>query len=389
MAKLGLILVIALSIASSSHGSPYPVATTMDYKTLAGSLAPDSRSALATLSSIIDSPPYLFYRSDTAFMPSYVSPNSTALLGVAAEDFVGNPGIWEQIIPECDQKKVFDKFRELDSSAEISLLHRILDAFGAPTWVSHQVSVVVDNGALSLCGFIAPIAGNDLSHLLEPSTIASFIHKLGNHFQLLNLAFNSLRKGGADADDLNVLQEALDKSVAMTRALSEYSQEPARVPAFDFMEVVDAAIKNSSSAFIDAQVEVQREYDRSLDGLSISGDPYLLELAIRAIFENAIEATNKGGQIKSEVSVHSSRGLPAKLKLLMSDNGIGIPVNNLSKVMLPFFSTKPNHVGLGLSMASRFVEIHGGNLKIKRSIGEGTEVMILLPLEGNVQDACR
>jgi two-component sensor histidine kinase len=361
----------------------------MDYKTLAESSAPDSRSAFATLSSVVDSPPYLFYRSDTAFKPSYVSPNSTVLLGVAAEDFVGNPGVWEQIIPECDQKKVFDKFRELDSSAEISFLHRILDAFGAPTWVSHQVSVVVDNGALSLCGFIAPITGNDLSHLLQPSTIASFIHKLGNHFQLLNLAFNSLRKGGADADGLDVLQEALDKSVAMTRAVSEYSQEPARVPAFDFMEVIDAAIKNSSSAFIDSQVEVQRDYDPSLEGLSISGDPYLLELAIRAIFENAIEATDKGGQVKSRVALHAPRGVPAGLKLIVSDNGIGIAENNISKVSLPFFSTKPNRVGLGLSMASRFVEMHGGNLKIKSSIGEGTEVMILLPVKGNVQDACR
>ena len=342
-----------------------PIATSMDSKTLARTSVSDSRSALATLSSIIDSPPYLFYRSDTAFKPSYVSPNSAALLGVAAEDFVGNPGIWEQIIPECDQKKVFDKFKELDSSAEISFLHRVLDGFGAPIWVSHQVTLVVDNGALTLCGFVAPIAGNDLSHLLEPSTISCFIHKLGNHFQLLNLAFNSLLKGGADPD-VNVIQEALEKSVALTRVFSEYSQEPALVSAFGFLDVIDAAINSSSSAFGESQVEVQRDHDPNLEGLSISGDPYLLELGIRAILENAIEATNKGGQIKLQASVHSPSGVPAGLKLLVTDNGTGIAASNLSKVMLPFFSTKPNHVGLGLSMASRFVEMHGGNLKINQ-----------------------
>ena len=361
----------------------------MDHKTLAQSSASDFRSVPATVESVMDSPPYVLYRSDTAFKPSYISPNSTVLLGAAARDFVGNPGIWEQIVPECDRKRVFDKFEELHSSAEISFLHRIVNGFGVPTWVSHQVTVVVDNGVLGLCGLIAPLAGNDLSRLLEPSTISSFIHKLGNHFQLLNLAFDSLRKGGTDADDVNVLQEALDKSVAMTRAFSEYSQEPARIPAFDFMEVIDAAIKNSSSAFIDSEVEVQRDYDPSLGGLSISGDPYLLELAMRAIFENAIEATNKGGQIKIQLAVHSRRGVPAGLKLIVSDNGIGIAENNLSKVLLPFFSTKPNRVGLGLSMASRFFEMHDGNLKIKSSTGKGTEVLILLPLKGNVQDACR
>jgi hypothetical protein len=365
-----------------------PVATTMNHKGPAQSWTFDSGSAPATVKSVIDSPPYLLYRSDLALKPSYVSPNARALLGVAAEDFVGNPSIWEQIIPECDQKNVFDKLKELGSLPKISCIHRILDQFGVSTWVSHQVAVVVDEGVLSLCGFIAPIAGNDLSRLLEPSTISSFIHKLGNHFQLLNLAFNSLRKGGTDAD-LNVLQEALDKSVTMTRAFSEYTQEPAWVPAFEFFDVIEAAIRSSSSAFIDSHVELERDCDPLLDGLRTSGDPYLLELAIRAILENAIEATNKGGQIKLQLSVHSPGGVPARLKLAVSDDGSGIAISNLSKVMRPFFSTKPNHVGLGLSMASRFVEMHGGNLEIKSSIEKGTEVLILLPLKGNIQDGCR
>jgi hypothetical protein len=364
-----------------------PVATTMNHKT--SSQPAISRSVPARVESVIDSPLYLIYRSDTAFKPSYVSPNSSALLGVAVEDFVGNSGIWEQIIPECDQKRVFDKFKELDSAGTSCCVHRILDNAGVPMWVSHQVTAVLDNDLPSLCGFIVPLVCNDLSRLLEPSMISSFIHKLGNHFQLLNLAFDSMRKGGADADDVNLIQEALDKSVSMTRAFSEYIQEPAWVPAFEFLEVVEAAIKSSSSAFIDSQVEVQRECDPRVEGLNISGDPYLLELAVRAILENAIEATSKGSQIELEIAVHSPRGVPAGLKLVVSDHGTGIAGSNLSKVMLPFFTTKPNHVGLGLSIASRFVEMHGGNLKMKSSIEKGTEVSILLPLKGNVQDACR
>jgi hypothetical protein len=364
------------------------VAPNMNHKAPAHSWTLDLRSAPAPLKSVIDSPPYLLYRSDLALKPTYVSPNATALLGVAAEDFVGNPGIWEQIIPECDQKTVFDKFKELTSSPTISCIHRILDQFGVSTWVSHQVNVVAEEGALSLCGFIAPIAANDLSRLLEPATIASFIHKLGNHFQLLNLAFNSLRKGGADAD-LDVLQDALDKSVSLTRAFSEYTQEPALVPAFEFFDVIEAAIKCSTSVFMDFQVEVQRDYDPRLNGLSISGDPYLLELAVRAILENAMEATSKGGHIKLQVSLHSPRGVPARLRLAVSDDGSGIAVSNLSKVMRPFFSTKPNHVGLGLSMASRFVEMHSGNLEIKSSSERGTDVFIFLPMKGNNQDGCR
>src|SRR5918999_4901311 len=164
-----------------------PVATTPNYKTLGQPSRPSgARLALLTAESLVASPPYLVYLSDTAFKPSYVTPNLKDLLGIAAEQFVENGSIWKKIIPECDQQKVFDKFKELERSAEISCIHRIFDGCGAPTWVSHHVTVVVNNGARTLCGFIAPIAGSDLSRLFEPSTISSFIHKLGNHFQLLN-----------------------------------------------------------------------------------------------------------------------------------------------------------------------------------------------------------
>src|SRR5688572_2142011 len=122
----------------------------MDYKSLARSSASGSRSALASFNSVVDSLPYLLYRSDTAFKPLYFSPNSAAFLGVATENFLGNAAIWEQIIPECDQKKFFDKLKELDSSAEIFFLHRILDGSGVSTWVSHRVTRVVDNGAPTL-----------------------------------------------------------------------------------------------------------------------------------------------------------------------------------------------------------------------------------------------
>ena len=367
-----------------------PVATTPNYKTAWQPSQPlKSRLASLTAESLVGSLPYLLYLSDTAFKPSYVTPNLKDLLGIAAEEFVENESIWKKIVPECDQEKVFDKFKELDRSPEISCIHRIFDDYGVPIWVSHHVTVVINNEVRTLCGFIAPIAGSDLSRLLEPSAISSFIHRLGNHFQLLNLALNSLRKAGTQAGDVKVIQETLDTAIVMARAFSEYSQVPAWVPAVDFLEVIEAATATKSSVFIDSEIEIHRESDPTVKGLTIQGDPYLLELAVGAVLQNAIEATNKGGKIKIRVSVDSPNGVAARLKLLVSDDGVGIAVRNLPKVMLPFFSTKANHIGLGLSMAFRFAEMHGGMIKINSAIANGTEVLILLPLNGDVRDACR
>lgn len=343
---------------------------------------------LSAASSRVESPPYVLYLSNTTFEPSYVSPNSKDLLGIAAEQLIGNRSIWNRLIPDCDQENVFERFKALDRSAEVSCVHRILNGGGVPTWVSHRVTAVVNDGVRTLCGFIMPIAGNDLLRLVEPSTISSFIHKLGNHFQLLNLAVDSLRKAGADPSDVNVVRETLDKAVVMTRAFSEYTQVPVRVPAFDFSEVIEAAM-TMSSAGSDSKIEIHHECDPSVSGSTMAGDPYLLELAVGAILQNAIEAMNKGGKIDIRTSVDSLGYAPAGLKLVVSDNGAGISAGNLPKVMLPFFSTKPNHIGLGLSMACRFVEMHRGIVRLESTIAKGTEVLILLPLNRDVQDACR
>jgi two-component system sporulation sensor kinase A len=65
----------------------------------------------------------------------------------------------------------------------------------------------------------------------------------------------------------------------------------------------------------------------------------------------------------------------------VTDSGCGIDENILKSVIAPFFTSKKNHEGLGLSMASRFIEIHGGILRVTSARGKGTKVEIVLPVE--------
>ena len=70
------------------------------------------------------------------------------------------------------------------------------------------------------------------------------------------------------------------------------------------------------------------------------------------------------------------------LKLLIGDNGNGIPANILDKIFQPFFTTKPSGegTGLGLSLSYDIVtKVHGGEMKVETNVGEGTEFLILLP----------
>ncbi|MCI0469819.1 MAG: ATP-binding protein, partial [Nitrospirae bacterium] len=64
------------------------------------------------------------------------------------------------------------------------------------------------------------------------------------------------------------------------------------------------------------------------------------------------------------------------------DSGIGVSNDNIDKIFEPFFSAKQNGLGLGLPIAKRIIEEHGGRIELKSAEGEGTEVRLTLPLSG-------
>jgi signal transduction histidine kinase len=65
----------------------------------------------------------------------------------------------------------------------------------------------------------------------------------------------------------------------------------------------------------------------------------------------------------------------------VTDTGVGIPEENLAKLFQPLFTTKSKGQGLGLPVCKRLVEAHGGSIKVKSKVGEGTTFTVNLPLE--------
>jgi two-component system NtrC family sensor kinase len=95
---------------------------------------------------------------------------------------------------------------------------------------------------------------------------------------------------------------------------------------------------------------------------------------------NAAEATQTKADRRVEVSTAKGDGV---VLLAVSDNGEGIPPENIHKIFDPFFTTKPEGkgVGLGLAVTYGIVEAHGGEIEVKSVVGEGTTFTVSLPLE--------
>lgn len=108
---------------------------------------------------------------------------------------------------------------------------------------------------------------------------------------------------------------------------------------------------------------------------------------------NSIQAMEKGGTMKISVS-KTNNGLISndarhfqdkddeKLEIIIKDTGIGIPEAYLHKIFDPFFTSKENGSGLGLSTVLKIIEGHNGVINVESKEGKGTSVKITLPING-------
>jgi two-component system cell cycle sensor histidine kinase/response regulator CckA len=118
---------------------------------------------------------------------------------------------------------------------------------------------------------------------------------------------------------------------------------------------------------------------------AIWGDVTRVKAAIFEVVRNALEATFTGGRVKVAVSAtQKPPGTPAKqalqwISISVTDNGSGIPEELKERIFQPFFTTKKkqNATGLGLTVATGFVEQMGGVLRFESEPGKTTFQMML------------
>jgi PAS domain S-box-containing protein len=96
------------------------------------------------------------------------------------------------------------------------------------------------------------------------------------------------------------------------------------------------------------------------------------------LFENALQHTARGGEIRLASSREANGS--SQVQIQVSDTGAGIAVENLNKVFDPFFTTRPNGVGLGLAIVRKTIHDHGGSIALRSDGGRGTTFTIRLPL---------
>lgn len=165
---------------------------------------------------------------------------------------------------------------------------------------------------------------------------------------------------------------------SLTRIVTEFLNF-ARPPAAD---VSGSAAPAHEAIDVRSTVEdCSREYslDVEFSGFEeariIRGDRILMRQLFSNLLRNSAEAARNGERTKVVVAAETVRG---QLRLTLRDNGCGIPQEKLTKIFIPFFTTKPQGTGLGLALVHRIVTQHGGTISVS-SDDHGTSFTLQFP----------
>lgn len=220
---------------------------------------------------------------------------------------------------------------------------------------------------------------------------ASVAHEINNPVSgVLNLAMlmqRILKDDGIPKERIGEFRKYLGQVISETtrvgRIVSDLlsfsrRSKPQRSLA-DLNKIVRSTLSLVSHKAKLANVELESRLEENLP--LIPCDSSQIQQVSLNLVMNATEAIQHKGPGRVEVSTSLSPAKDAVL-LTVTDNGEGIPPENLAKIFDPFFTTKPEGkgVGLGLAVLYGIVEAHGGEVDVKSKPGAGTTFTIKLPL---------
>ncbi len=130
------------------------------------------------------------------------------------------------------------------------------------------------------------------------------------------------------------------------------------------------------------EIDLKVHFDERIGELpkEVTGDPKLLRCAFSNLISNAMKYSPEGGRVEV-----SGKTVDGAIAISVADHGIGIPPGELPRVRERFFrgsnvGSIPG-TGIGLSLVQQIVEQHGGRLSINSEPGEGTRIVVSLPIE--------
>ena len=209
---------------------------------------------------------------------------------------------------------------------------------------------------------------------------AGIAHEFKNALATISGYAQMIRSEAPGGEAVENAERILEQTRALAHVVTEFLKfarplEPAdeQVPVRPLVERVVAEVRE---AMPEVKVTAEGEF------AEVSGDEGLLRQALLNLARNAAEAASgqpSGGRVTLGGAVDRGAGRGVQ-RLSVADNGPGIPPQDLSKIFLPFYTTKANGTGLGLAVVQKIIVQHGGSVQARNLPEGGAEFILWLPL---------
>ena len=174
-----------------------------------------------------------------------------------------------------------------------------------------------------------------------------------------------------------VIKDAKEEAVQINRILTDLLDtarpRPPQFRVSDLRTTADHAVMFARQQAITKRIMIELDVSGTIP--PVEHDPNQINQVLLNLLLNAIQSMEHPGTIRVSLENDDDAVL-----ITVADEGKGIPAENLPNIFRPFFTTKGHGTGLGLSLARRIVEAHGGQIEVASEVGKGSRFTIRLPI---------
>jgi signal transduction histidine kinase/DNA-binding NarL/FixJ family response regulator len=209
---------------------------------------------------------------------------------------------------------------------------------------------------------------------------ATLAHEINNPLQAiqgcLDLAHANLNDASKQQRYLAMATAELERLAAIVQRMLEFNR-PAKSTQekIDAHKVIDDVLALSAKRLQHGKIVIRTEWETNVP--YVHGNANQLQQVFLNLILNAIEAMPNGGELRIRGRIIGEKGHWAAISI--TDTGVGIEPGNLDKIFEPFYTTKTEGSGLGLSVCHNIVTNHGGRIDVESIVGHGSTFTVQLP----------
>lgn len=227
-----------------------------------------------------------------------------------------------------------------------------------------------------------------LERLASVGTLsASMAHEIKNALVAVNTFAETLVERNQDSELASLVVRELRRIDSVLSQMLKFAG--GAKPIFTTLSVrpvLENCLRLMEPQFQAKRIAQSRCFEAASD--VVHGDDYQLQQVFLNLFLNAVAAMEPDGRLTvSTRTGHSADAPPitpgfpnAFLEVMISDTGMGMAPETLERIFEPFYSTKPQGTGLGLTITRRIIEEHHGTIRVESELAKGTAFRITLPL---------